>query len=800
MNTNTTPSFGQTQPIYPPLIQLVRVTSATVPGPTGGASAGVGTGGVAPTILYVSSTQQLRTDTLSPRDREPCLVDDVNNVGLPPGYYLGRLAGSYKSLPVYEVPMLGAGGNSGGGGNNDDPPPGTAPWLLPGVSPSQLNTISASLTPTQVTDLNNLNACQLQVLLQLPVTNIQSFGNLTPTQLSNIVDGLTYTQLSQIATQIPTPQIVVISSAYPQLYQAVNQQLAPSQALSFLTNLSSQQFSTLASLTPVQLQVVAQLPTPQLQTLTNLTQAQVTKLVGQLTQTQLSSILTNLTANQLQQLTNNYIANQISQLLQSNVTIAQLANIVTLPSSQNTYLFGLTTPQLQTFVQLSLSQMQTLFANLTVIQVATLVGQLTLTQLMNILTNFTIAQIQTLTSVFTSNQIQQLLQNVSVSQVGTLLTNLTSSQLQTLTQYPPPTIGILVDILSITDLKTFLNTVTTVPSPIIGDQSFFPNITNIVGKPSSTPLPLIPGYVPVVTDTSGNIWLYSGGTWINPISGGGGPATTFLGGTQGTPGALPSGVLQDPTNTASGIPTTAGSYVGQTIYNSADNLDYAWNGSNWLVKNKAPLTRVILGNQTTVSAGTLTIPSVTLNAGDLLVVEFGGSQANSDPSGGITWNGNSLTCVGGGGGVVIVNVGRSSRWYYVSSGTATGSIIATLTASWGAIVAYKIVGSTGQIDSNSSNAPGSTAQPTLNYNNPVANPSLTVISALLEGDSSSVIAGTFPTPYINGNQTVTFTDGSGNHFALQVAWQVPPMASVQFNFTMSGCTNSLFGTYLSTWY
>lgn len=73
-------------PRYPHLQQLVRVTSSLVQ-----------------PFLYVAYTQQLRSDgSLLPRDREPCLALDVNHVGLPPGYYLGRLASSSSNLPVYE--------------------------------------------------------------------------------------------------------------------------------------------------------------------------------------------------------------------------------------------------------------------------------------------------------------------------------------------------------------------------------------------------------------------------------------------------------------------------------------------------------------------------------------------------------------------------------------------------------------------------------------------------------------------------------------------------------------------------
>lgn len=94
------PTLRDDLPRYPPLLQLLRVTAATVPGPAGVAQA-AGSSVPGPT-LYVSFTQQLRTDTMLPNDREPCLVDDVNGTGLAPGFYLGRLAGSWTSLPVYE--------------------------------------------------------------------------------------------------------------------------------------------------------------------------------------------------------------------------------------------------------------------------------------------------------------------------------------------------------------------------------------------------------------------------------------------------------------------------------------------------------------------------------------------------------------------------------------------------------------------------------------------------------------------------------------------------------------------------
>lgn len=97
------PTFRPDLPNYPVHIQAVRVTGGTIPGPSGYQSASL----LGPT-LYLAVTEQLDPTTLLPRDREPCLVLDLNNqLGngptLSPGYYLGRLAGTYQSLPIYEI-------------------------------------------------------------------------------------------------------------------------------------------------------------------------------------------------------------------------------------------------------------------------------------------------------------------------------------------------------------------------------------------------------------------------------------------------------------------------------------------------------------------------------------------------------------------------------------------------------------------------------------------------------------------------------------------------------------------------
>ncbi len=369
MNPFGPPKLRDDLPRYPVVTQLLRVTAATVPGPSGGASTGPGVGNVPPSVLYVSSTQQLRTDTLAPRDREPCLAVEASGAALTAGYYIGRLAGSYGGLPVYEVVASTGGGSTGPKGDKGDTGatggagpvgPAGSSGLLPGLTVQQLASVNASLTPLQITALNNLTACQLQVLMQLPMTNIQTLGaSLTPTDLANVVDALPYTKLQQIVTTLPTHQILGAASADPLLYQALNQALTPAQVNTVLFNLSAQRVSTLAGLTPAQLGVVAGLTVPQLQALTNMTQTQVSAIVGQLTTSQLGSLLTSLTVGQLNKLTNNLSAVQIQQLVLA-LTVTQIA----------TQLNNLTPAQL---VALTLYQAATIAVMVTTLTAANLI-------------------------------------------------------------------------------------------------------------------------------------------------------------------------------------------------------------------------------------------------------------------------------------------------------------------------------------------------------------------------------------------------------------------------------------------
>jgi hypothetical protein len=292
-------------PLYPAPLQLLRVTTGTVPGPSGYASASV-----LAASLYIASTQQLQ-DNLLPRDREPCLALDVTRTGLASGYYLGRLSHSWQSLPVYEV--VGS---------------AVSPTILPGLTTDQLTKLTTNLTPTQIAVLNNLTACQLQTFIQLSVTDIQRLTtNFTPPQLTRIVDDLTFTLLKQVVTTTTTAHTLVASSTYPQLYQLFAQALTPPELTNIFLNLTSQGISTLAELDRPQLALLPGLTIPQLQKLTSLTIKQVPVIVGDLTLLELRSVLDDVSTANLRLLANKLTKEQIKHALFS-ITAAQLEPLI----------------------------------------------------------------------------------------------------------------------------------------------------------------------------------------------------------------------------------------------------------------------------------------------------------------------------------------------------------------------------------------------------------------------------------------------------------------------------------------
>lgn len=108
------------------------MTEAVVAGPSG-VSQFAGSSVLAP-VLYVAFVQQLRSDSLLPRDRVPCLAADINGLGLLPGYYTGRLGGSHNSLPVYEIAFKSA--NIAGPTGPQGPRGSTGPEGPPGPAGS----------------------------------------------------------------------------------------------------------------------------------------------------------------------------------------------------------------------------------------------------------------------------------------------------------------------------------------------------------------------------------------------------------------------------------------------------------------------------------------------------------------------------------------------------------------------------------------------------------------------------------------------------------------------------------------
>lgn len=247
------PNLRDDLPRYPHLMQVLRVTGGTVPGPSGYMSSSV----LGPS-LHVAFTQQLRTDTILPRDREPCLVVDLNGYGLAPGYYTGRLTGSYQSLPVYAVGSA---------------PISTAGMLssFTGLTPTQQQQIS-TLTPAQFAVLNNLNPCQLQTLLTtLPISQVSTLSlSLTATELSNFVNWMTSSQLDSLYSQLTTSQTRVIA-----------QTLNPVQLNPLVNVLTVPQIRTL----------ITGLTTAQIQNLTKYPPATISALVNGLSTSDLSTLL-----------------------------------------------------------------------------------------------------------------------------------------------------------------------------------------------------------------------------------------------------------------------------------------------------------------------------------------------------------------------------------------------------------------------------------------------------------------------------------------------------------------------------
>jgi hypothetical protein len=91
------PFLGPQFPIYPHLMQLIRVTDAT-PIPTSSSSSSSSIQG---NYVFAAKTQQQLDVTVAVRDREDCYLYDPNGTDLIEHIYTARLVGSYAGLPLY---------------------------------------------------------------------------------------------------------------------------------------------------------------------------------------------------------------------------------------------------------------------------------------------------------------------------------------------------------------------------------------------------------------------------------------------------------------------------------------------------------------------------------------------------------------------------------------------------------------------------------------------------------------------------------------------------------------------------
>lgn len=182
------PTYRDDLPRYPLTQQLVRTLGGTVPGPTGGYTSS----SVLAPLLYLGVVQQIQTDNILPRDREPCFIQDPNGLGLLPGrYYIARLASSYDSLPVYEA---------------------IGHMPLAGLSRDQYERVINELTIGEIESLDNLNPCQLRTFIEQDISLIQTLlRDLTPLQITTLIGDLTTTELTTITTKLTTNHIITLT-------------------------------------------------------------------------------------------------------------------------------------------------------------------------------------------------------------------------------------------------------------------------------------------------------------------------------------------------------------------------------------------------------------------------------------------------------------------------------------------------------------------------------------------------------------------------------------------------------------
>lgn len=183
MRPNRPATLQPNLPNYPVHIQVCRVTASTVSMPSiSSSSSAVG-------LIYVSFTEQVNTETLALRDREPCLVLDPNGAGLSTGYYVCRLIGNYNTLPLYAT--MGKGGSGGGAAASVTTT--TTSFTIPAIPTVPANSSTAAAGGDTVT------------------IGIATTTGLYTTEILQIVDTVNgYVTIGQITSVTPTTVTVLI--------------------------------------------------------------------------------------------------------------------------------------------------------------------------------------------------------------------------------------------------------------------------------------------------------------------------------------------------------------------------------------------------------------------------------------------------------------------------------------------------------------------------------------------------------------------------------------------------------------
>lgn len=193
------------------------------------------------------------------------------------------------------------------------------------------------------------------------------------------------------------------------------------------------------------------------------------------------------------------------------------------------------------------------------------------------------------------------------------------------------------------------------------------------------------------------------------------------------------------------------------------------------------ISRTTLTTTKTSSASSQTTASVTLNTGDLLVVQVG--QSKFPVPGlvtGITWNGNALTKAVSqtGGGVESSNWSETSIWYYKVATGASATVIITCSGSCDVI--FSVVN---QITGHDTTTPIGDTDAVGGDNSGAPEPSLTLTTVSGDLVLDSLQAETAAT--VGAGQTATYQDSDVNGWNGNFSAESASGTSTTMNWTRS---------------